>query len=282
MILLAVLVVAACDDGDTGKKATTTTVGASTTTAPSAAPVTLHAYNVELVYDCDTCENPGLRVGVDSTDTTIGVAVTGWTDTDLFALYACPVPDLGADSPAGPPEDDCTELTPGAETAIAHPAGNDGIEITLAPSRSFTDAADPPDTVTIEQAAVTYAATTNRSMIQLPLVSAPVGASACKDNACNPYFEMTPFTLGSIDARASWGAGTPAPSTLGRLQILVGEVSAHRMSETGIAYGVPATSDGPSPRYVVGRVPASEAAVALQDLDPTRPLQEIELTITWP
>ena len=278
------LTLAACgSDGDRGTsdggtKARSTT----TTTAPPTASVVLHAHNVELFYDCDTCENRGLRVGLQSPDTTARVRVGSWTHADQFAVYACPVADLATPGAVGRMTTQCTKLAPGTAVEIAHGPGHQGVEGTMAPSNSFRGTPAPPNAIVLDDVTVSYATADRTTVLQGPRIPAPAGASACKDNACNPFFELTPFRAGSLDADAHWGADTPVARSAGRLEILVGEVATHRMSEVGIPYAVPATADGPSPLHVTSTVPSTESAVALADLDGGRPLQGVALHITWP
>jgi hypothetical protein len=113
-------------------------------------------------------------------------------------------------------------------------------------------------------------------VIRIPVVRTPPGASACKDNACNPIFELTPLHTGRFMATATWTVGAA------RLDLLEGRVQARAFSSTGIPYGIVQTRTGAPPLKIETEVTApSEYALALTDASPTD-LTRIEIAATWP
>jgi hypothetical protein len=118
---------------------------------------------------------------------------------------------------------------------------------------------------------------TGRSFaIHIPAIPVPVGTISCKDNACNPIFEVSPSRGGALRASASWGAGE------GKLELLAGRVLAKSFSSTGIPYGIAATATGQSPQRITAQLSApSEYALALSNAGAVE-LTEIRIDATWP
>jgi len=112
--------------------------------------------------------------------------------------------------------------------------------------------------------------------IRLPIVGTPPGASVCKDNGCNPFFELLPVRGGAFTATARWETGS------GKLELLEGRVRAKAFSSTGIPYRIAATRSGTSPLSVDARMNApSEYALALTNTGATD-LTHIQIDATWP
>ncbi|TMK22962.1 MAG: hypothetical protein E6G68_01235 [Actinobacteria bacterium] len=113
-------------------------------------------------------------------------------------------------------------------------------------------------------------------LIRIPIVRTPPGAATCKDNACNPIFELAPLHTGRLTATATW-IGGPA-----RLELLEGRIQARAFSSTGIPYGIVQTRTGAPPLPIGTEVTApSEYALALSDASPSD-ITHIEIGATWP
>lgn len=112
--------------------------------------------------------------------------------------------------------------------------------------------------------------------LRLPSITRPAGASVCKDNGCNPVFEVLPARGGTFTATASWTGGS------GRLEVLEGRVLARSFSSTGIPYGVAGQKSGVSPITVTATLSSpTEFALALVNTS-TGDLTDIEIRSTWP
>lgn len=113
-------------------------------------------------------------------------------------------------------------------------------------------------------------------VLRLPVIPRPAGASVCKDNGCNPFFEVLPVRGGSFTATASWTGGT------GRLEVLEGRVLARSFSSTGIPYRAAGQESGVSPLSMTASLSApSEFALALLNTS-TGDLTDITIRATWP
>jgi hypothetical protein len=112
--------------------------------------------------------------------------------------------------------------------------------------------------------------------IRIPVVPVPAGVTTCKDNACNPFFEVIPPRGGGFSASAEWASGD------GKLELLAGRVRARSFSSTGIPYGIAATQTGPSPVVIKAEINASaEYALALSNAGAVELLQ-IRIHAVWP
>jgi hypothetical protein len=112
--------------------------------------------------------------------------------------------------------------------------------------------------------------------VRMQSVAVPPGASACKDNACNPYFELDPVRGGSFTATARWESGD------GKLELLEGRVKAKAFSSTGIPYRVAATRTGPSPLSIRAQLNApSEYALTFVNVGVVE-LKKIRIEASWP
>ncbi len=115
-----------------------------------------------------------------------------------------------------------------------------------------------------------------RLTLRLPIIARPLGASACKDNGCNPFFEMTPVRTGAMTATASWTGGP------GRLEVAEGRIRARAFSSTGIPYRIADQESGASPLAISASLSApSEYALALLNAG-DGDLTEIQIDATWP
>lgn len=112
--------------------------------------------------------------------------------------------------------------------------------------------------------------------IRLPRIVRAAGASVCKDNGCNPFFEVRPVRGGAFTATARWTGGP------GRLELLEGRVLARAFTSTGIPYRVAAEREGNPPLSISAQLQApSEYALALLNTGPGD-LTEIEIETAWP
>ncbi|HEX9696213.1 MAG TPA: hypothetical protein VGB64_07855 [Actinomycetota bacterium] len=122
-----------------------------------------------------------------------------------------------------------------------------------------------------------YDEASRRVGLRLPRLAPPAGASACKDNGCNPFLEVTPLRSGTLTATATFRGG-PA-----RLQIQSGRVIAKALTASGQPYRIPDEDSGNGPLRVTTRldVPA-EYALALMNENRSDPLEDIVLEASWP
>ena len=110
----------------------------------------------------------------------------------------------------------------------------------------------------------------------LPQIARPAGAAACKDNACNPIFELLPVRAGAFTATARWAGG------VARLEMLEGRVLARAFSSTGIPYRVAGQAAGASPLSIAATLGApSEYALALVNTS-SGDLRSIVVEAAWP
>ncbi len=112
--------------------------------------------------------------------------------------------------------------------------------------------------------------------LHLPVIERPAGAAACKDNACNPVFELVPLRAGRFTATARWSGGEA------RLEMLEGRVLARSFSSTGIPYRIAGGTSGTSPLSFTATLSApSEYALALANTS-TGDMRGIVLEAVWP
>ena len=115
--------------------------------------------------------------------------------------------------------------------------------------------------------------------VQIPFLAAPDSAAACKDNGCNPFFELTPLRNGSFAATATWKG--PA----GTLALLQGSVLGRSQTATGIPYREAARKDGAAPLTISSRL-SSQGEYALVITQPpgpsAAPLTDVFLSAMWP
>ena len=112
--------------------------------------------------------------------------------------------------------------------------------------------------------------------VLLPSIPTPPGASVCKDNGCNPFFEVSPTKAGAFTATATWTGAS------GKLELLEGRVLAKAFSSTGIPYRVAATKTGGSPLTIAAQLNApSEYALALTN-ESRSEIAAVRIDATWP
>ncbi|MFY9587800.1 MAG: hypothetical protein WAT66_10130 [Actinomycetota bacterium] len=112
--------------------------------------------------------------------------------------------------------------------------------------------------------------------IRIPAIDRPSSASACKDNACNPFFEVTPVHNGRFTATVGWVGG------VAHVELLEGRVLARAFSSTGSPYRVAAKNDGASPLTVTAQLNApGEYALAITNPSGAT-LAAIQINATWP
>lgn len=112
--------------------------------------------------------------------------------------------------------------------------------------------------------------------IRMPSIPVPPGAASCKDNACNPFFELAPLRAGRFTATAQWSAGNA------KLELLEGRVLARAFSSTGIPYRLAATTTGTSPLTIGAQLNApGEYALALVNVGIVE-LKSIRINVSWP
>lgn len=112
--------------------------------------------------------------------------------------------------------------------------------------------------------------------IRLPAVERPADTAACTDNACNPFFEVSPVRGGRFTATVSWTGGD------GRLELLEGRVLARAFSSTGIPYGIAAADAGVGRVSVSAQLRApSEYALALTNTGAAT-MTAVRIDASWP
>lgn len=112
--------------------------------------------------------------------------------------------------------------------------------------------------------------------IRMPAIDRPPSASACKDNACNPFFEVKPVRSGRFTATIGWVGGAA------HVELLEGRVLARAFSSTGIPYRIAATDDGAAPLSVTAQLNApGEYALAITNPSGAA-LSAIRIDATWP
>ncbi len=242
----------------------------SSTPSPSgapASPVVFHAYNVRLP-DSEGGIAAGFRLTFDSPAATVSVVLHGGVPTPNATVFVCPIKTLASSfSPSA-----CDTPSSGETVQIAHGATYEGVEVILIGvgpgGKSYT---------TVQQISVKYAAVDRSMQIRLPPIAKQIGASACKDNGCNPFFELTPRRAGHFQATAQWpGKGA------GYLSMETGQIAEHGLSMTGTPYHVVDFMEGGGPVKVSGRLDATtEAALALRN-NGTKYLNFPVIAVTWP
>jgi len=230
---------------------------------------TFHAYNVTLP-NSEGGTDSGIRILVDSPDTSLMVRVNGGVPSPNATLFVCPVKDLSSrfvpttcDTPSN------NELV-----KVPHGTSYAGVEVILigvGPGGS-------PDT-TVGQIRVQYHGASGDVQIRTPYLAKPFSASVCKDNGCNPFFEMTPQRTGHFTAVAE---PTASGSHLAQLNLESGDIVAHAFAATGVPYDVIDSMEGGLTLKVSGRISATqEAALSLRNFS-NRTLKPYDISITWP
>ena len=183
---------------------------------------------------------------------------------DTAALAVCPLTSLGAEIP---PVATCKTVGSGVREAIS---SSDLAAVALVVSGVASARAN----VQLE-----YDDGGHAVSVQVPFLGAPDTSAACKDNGCNPFFELTPVRNGAFSASAAWkGPG-------GTLIMLQGSVLGRSLTATGIPYREAARADGKSPLSISATLSSQGeyALVMTQPPGPTAaPLENVIVNATWP
>jgi hypothetical protein len=155
----------------------------------------------------------------------------------------------------------------------------DGVATSVNASGFVLDASS--GAVTLDGITVTYRSTTHAVNMRLPNLAPKPGASVCKDNGCNPFFEYSPHTPGTLRAMGTWDGIATA-----KLVIEKGAVAAHSYSANGQPYNeldsdMKSSDTAPGKVQVSATVDASEVAVAMSN-EGARLVRTPTLDITWP
>jgi hypothetical protein len=236
--------------------------GTGTRAKPSAsAPrrtTALLAQNLALFQGEAQAVRLGFKAAASSTD----IIVNFSPDTAQVAL--CPLADL-ADSL--PPVATCKSVGSGVRETISSP-GLGAIAIVLS---GVTSAGA---NVLLEYDDVGRAVSA-----LMPFIPAPEGASVCKDNGCNPFFEVRPIRNGLFTAKASW-SGSAAT-----LVMLQGSVLARSLTATGIPYREAALRRGSTSAQIRTQLttPGEYALAIMQTAGSnTQALTDVRIDASWP
>lgn len=188
---------------------------------------------------------------------------------DVYGLGRVPEPLPGQGCPLSVgrahPKHCVRDIGTGVKETVEAATGTKAIAIVL---RSGPAAVD----VRIE-----YDEAHRKISLNLPELAPLPGASACKDNGCNPYIEMMPLRSGTLKATATFASG------LGHLEVQQGRVIAKSFSATGVPYKIPADDTGESPLAVTSHLDTpAEYALAFVNRDPSNPVTGLVLEATWP
>jgi len=232
---------------------------AAGTTKQSGVPtLTLRAQNLQLFPGSGQAVRIGFQTATGSAD------IIADLTPDTAALAVCPLATLGADIP---PVTTCKDVGSGVRETITS-AGLAAVALVVSgvPSARAN--------VRLE-----YDDGGHAMSVQTPFLAAPDASPACKDNGCNPFFELTPLRNGAFNATAAWKG--PA----GTLVMLQGSVLGRSLTATGIPYREAARADGLSPLSINANL-SSQAEYALVITQPpgpaAAPLGDVIVNATWP
>jgi hypothetical protein len=220
--------------------------------------VKLLAQNLSLFPGNDQAVRIGFQTGSSSANIIVDLK------PDTAALAVCPLTALGAELPLVAT---CRDVGSGVREPITS-AGLAAVALVLSgvPSARAN--------VRLE-----YDDGGHQMSVQIPFLPAPESEQACKDNGCNPFFELTPLRNGTFTATATWKG--PA----GTLEILQGSVLGRSQTATGIPYREAARANGSPPLSITSRL-SSQAEYALAITQPTgataAPLTDVFLSAGWP
>ena len=242
---LAVIVLASCTGGGTAKQSGVPTVK-------------LLAENLQLFPGVQQAVRIGFQTAAGSVD------IIADLKPDTAALAVCPLSSLGAELP---PIATCKDVGSGVREPIA---SGDIAAVALVVSGVAGARAD----VQLE-----YDDGGHDVSVQIPFLAAPDSSAACKDNGCNPFFEVTPLRNGAFSATAAW------KGTAGTLVLLQGSVLGRSLTATGIPYREAARADGKPPQSIKATLSSQGeyALVITQQPGPTAaPLQNVIVSASWP
>jgi hypothetical protein len=222
---------------------------------------TLYAQNLSL----SSGAAQALRIAFDSArfgGTEPSARVIATTKPDTATVVACPLPSLDARIPA---VRGCQTLASGVREVVGARGMRALAIVLLSPSAARADVVLSFDEVSRHVA------------VKLPFVPGDAARAECKDNACNPFFEVRPTRNGSFEASATWTGGGAAT-----LVMFQGSVLGHSASATGLPYLEAARANGPPPLRVTGQMTApGEYALALRQ-DSGAGLHDVLIDARWP
>jgi hypothetical protein len=220
--------------------------------------VTLLAQNLQLFPGVEQAVRIGFQTASDST------FVIADLKPDTAALAVCPLTALGAEIP---PVATCKTVGSGVRESISSSSlAAVALVISGVPSARAN--------VQLE-----YDDGGHDMSVQIPFLAAPDTSPACRDNGCNPFFELTPVRNGAFSATAAWKGPT------GTLVMLQGSVLGRSLTATGIPYREAARADGPPPLSITATL-SSQGECALVITQPpgpaAAPLENVIVNGNWP
>jgi hypothetical protein len=225
-------------------------------TGPEQQRVELVARGVQILEGDDNA----VRIGFGAKDP--GAHVRVERSEDSGRIVACPLTSVDAPLPSD--RATCLPDLPNGVRESISTAGLGGIALI----RHGT-----PVSLEIR---IEYQEAHRRTAMRLPVIARPAGASVCRDNGCNPVFELLPARGGRFAATARWIDGSA------RLEVQEGRVLARSFSSTGIPYRIAGQESGPPPITVVATLSSpTEFALAVLNTGTTA-LSGIEIDATWP
>ena len=243
--ILAMLALAACTGAGPAKQSGVPTVK-------------LLAENLQLFPGVEQTVRIGFQTATSST------FIKADLTPDTAALAVCPLAALGAELP---PVDICKDVGSGVRETIT----SDGM---TAVALVVSGVPSARANVQLE-----YDDGGHEMSVQIPFLAAPDSSAACKDNGCNPFFELTPVRNGAFTATTAWkGPG-------GTLVMLQGSVLGRSLTATGIPYREAARADGRPPLSIKGTMSSQgEYALVLTQQPGTAaaPLQNVIVSASWP
>ena len=244
-LLVAILAFAACTSSGTTKQSGVPTVK-------------LLAQNLQLFPGVEQAVRLGFQTATGQT------AIIADLKPDTAALAVCPLTSLGADLP---PVATCKDVGSGVRETIA----SSGI---AAVALVVSGVPSARANVQLE-----YDDGGHDVSVQIPFLAAPDTSTSCRDNGCNPFFELTPVGNGAFSAAAAWkGPG-------GTLVMLQGSVLGRSLTATGIPYREAARADGRSPLSIKSTL-SSQGEYALVITEPpgpaAAPLENVIVNASWP
>ncbi|MCA1831986.1 MAG: hypothetical protein ABR548_00045 [Actinomycetota bacterium] len=110
--------------------------------------------------------------------------------------------------------------------------------------------------------------------IRLPVLRASTDPVRCRDNACNPVFEVRPVHGGPFTASAAWTDGRA------RLALLEGRVLARSFTATGVPYVVAAEDESASRATIRTRMSAPAEYALVVDRNAST-IGNMRIDATW-
>jgi hypothetical protein len=230
-----------------------------TTPRQSGVPtVKLLAQNLQLFPGEQQAVRIGFQTAGGSTD------IIADLQPDTAALAVCPLASIDATLP---PIATCKDIGSGVRETITSSS-------LAAVALVVSDVASARADVRLE-----YDDGGHNVIIEIPFLAAPVGGSACKDNGCNPFFELTPLRNGPFTGTVNWKG--PA----GTIALLQGSVLARSQTATGVPYREAARKDGRPPLSITTQVSTQSeyALIVTQQVSASSaPQQNVVISASWP